>query len=207
MIKGGLEGFVIGEVLICVEYFNLDYLYIIIVNLGNGEFIQIVCGVLNVVVGQKVVVVILGMKFYDGDECFIIKKLKICGVELIGMICVEDEIGIGILYDGIIVLLEDVVLGIFVKDYYNVKSDYVFEVDIILNCVDVCLYYGVVCDLYVYLVQNGKQVVLIRLFVDVFVVENYDLDIKVIVENSEVCLCYVGVIVKGVIVKESLEWL
>lgn len=98
------------------------------------------------------VVVILGIKLYDGEECFIIKKLKFCGIEFMGMICVEDEIGIGNSYEGIIVLLVDVVLGIFVKDYFNIKSEYVLEVDIILNCVDVCLYYGVVWDLYVYLI-------------------------------------------------------
>ena len=206
-IKGGLEGLVIGEVLTCVEHPNSDHLHITTVNLGNGEPTQIVCGAPNVAAGQKVVVATLGTKLYDGDECFTIKKSKIRGVESIGMICAEDEIGIGTSHDGIIVLPEDAVPGTLAKDYYNVKSDYVLEVDITPNRADACSHYGVARDLYAYLVQNGKQAALTRPSVDAFAVENHDLDIKVTVENSEACPRYAGVTVKGVTVKESPEWL
>lgn len=206
-IKGGLEGLVIGEVLTCVEHPNSDHLHITTVNLGNGEPTQIVCGAPNVAAGQKVVVATLGTKLYDGDECFTIKKSKIRGVESIGMICAEDEIGIGTSHDGIIVLPEDAVPGTLAKDYYNVKSDYVLEVDITPNRADACSHYGVARDLYAYLVQNGKQAILTKPSVDAFAVENHDLDIKVTVENSEACPRYAGVTVKGVTVKESPEWL
>ncbi len=206
-IKGGLEGLVIGEVLTCVEHPNSDHLHITTVNLGNGEPTQIVCGAPNVAAGQKVVVATLGTKLYDGDECFTIKKSKIRGVESIGMICAEDEIGIGTSHDGIIVLPEDAVPGTLAKDYYNVKSDYVLEVDITPNRADACSHYGVARDLYAYLIQNGKQATLQRPSVEDFAVENHDLDIKVTVENSEACPRYAGVTVKGVTVKESPEWL
>ena len=165
------------------------------------------CGAPNVAAGQKVVVATLGTKLYDGDECFTIKKSKIRGVESIGMICAEDEIGIGTSHDGIIVLPEDAVPGTLAKDYYNVKSDYVLEVDITPNRADACSHYGVARDLYAYLIQNGKQATLQRPSVEAFAVENHDLDIKVTVENSEACPRYAGVTVKGVTVKESPEWL
>ena len=206
-IKGGLEGLVIGEVLTCVEHPNSDHLHITTVNLGNGEPTQIVCGAPNVATGQKVVVATLGTKLYDGDECFTIKKSKIRGVESIGMICAEDEIGIGTSHDGIIVLPEQAVPGTLAKDYYNVKSDYVLEVDITPNRADACSHYGVARDLYAYLMQNGKQATLKCPSVDAFAVENHDLDIKVTVENSEACPRYAGITVKGVTVKESPEWL
>ena len=206
-IKGGLEGLVIGEVLTCVEHPNSDHLHITTVNLGEGDPVQIVCGAPNVAAGQKVVVATLGTKLYDGDECFTIKKSKIRGVESTGMICAEDEIGIGTDHAGIIVLPENAVPGTLAKDYYNIKSDYVLEVDITPNRADACSHYGVARDLYAYLIQNGKQATLQRPSVDDFKVENHDLDIEVKVENSEACPHYAGVTVKGVTVKESPEWL
>ena len=201
-IKGGLEGLVIGEVLTCVEHPNSDHLHITTVNLGDGEPVQIVCGAPNVAAGQKVVVATLGTKLYDGDECFTIKKSKIRGVESTGMICAEDEIGIGTDHAGIIVLPAEAVPGTLAKDYYNIKSDYVLEVDITPNRADACSHYGVARDLYAYLIQNGKQATLQRPSVDAFKVENHDLDIEVTVENSEACPHYAGVTVK-----ESPEWL
>ena len=206
-IKGGLEGLVIGEVLTCVEHPNSDHLHITTVNLGEGDPVQIVCGAPNVAAGQKVVVATLGTKLYDGDECFTIKESKIRGVESTGMICAEDEIGIGTDHAGIIVLPENAVPGTLAKDYYNIKSDYVLEVDITPNRADACSHYGVARDLYAYLIQNGKQATLQRPSVDDFKVENHDLDIEVKVENSEACPHYAGVTVKGVTVKESPEWL
>ena len=206
-IKGGLEGLVIGEVLTCEAHPNSDHMHITTVNLGQGEPVQIVCGAPNVAAGQKVVVATLGTKLYDGDECFTIKKSKLRGVESVGMICAEDEIGIGTDHAGIIVLPETAVPGTLAKDYYNIKSDYVLEVDITPNRADACSHYGVARDLYAYLIQNGKPATLKKPSVEAFAVENHDLDIKVTVENSEACPRYAGVTVKGVTVKESPEWL
>ena len=205
-IKGGLEGLVVGEVLTCIPHPNSDHMHITTVNLGQGEPVQIVCGAANVAAGQKVVVATLGTKLYDGDECFTIKKSKLRGVESNGMICAEDEIGIGTSHDGIIVLPEDVVPGTLAKDYYN-KSDYVLEVDITPNRADACSHYGVARDLYAWLVQNGHQAVLKRPSVDGFKVDNHGLDIAVEVENTEACPRYAGVTVRNVTVKESPEWL
>lgn len=207
-IKGGLEGLVIGEVLTCVPHPNSDHMHVTTVNLGDGgDPVQIVCGAPNVAAGQKVVVATLGTKLYDGDECFTIKKSKLRGVESNGMICAEDEIGIGNDHAGIIVLPSDAVVGTPAKEYYNVKSDYVLEVDITPNRADACSHYGVARDLYAWLVQNNKPTALHRPAVDAFAVENHDLDVQVTVENAEACPRYAGVTVKGVTVKESPDWL
>ena len=206
-IKGGLEGLVIGEVLTCEPHPNSDHMHITTVNLGQGEPVQIVCGAANVAAGQKVVVATLGTKLYDGDECFTIKKSKLRGVESNGMICAEDEIGIGTSHEGIIVLPQDVVPGTLAKDYYQIKSDYVLEVDITPNRADACSHYGVARDLYAWLIQNGRQAELKRPSVDAFRVDNHDMDIAVEVENTEACPRYAGVTIKNVTVKESPEWL
>lgn len=206
-IKGGLEGLVIGEVLTCEPHPNSDHMHITTVNLGQGDPVQIVCGAANVAAGQKVVVATLGTKLYDGDECFTIKKSKLRGVESNGMICAEDEIGIGTSHEGIIVLPEDVVPGTLAKDYYNIKSDYVLEVDITPNRSDACSHYGVARDLYAWLIQKGRQATLKRPSVDAFKVDNHDMNIDIVVENTEACPRYAGVAIKNVTVKESPEWL
>ena len=206
-IKGGLEGLVIGEVLTCEEHPNSDHLHITTVNVGGAEPLQIVCGAPNVAAGQKVVVAVNGTKLYDGDECFTIKRSKIRGVESNGMICAEDEIGIGTDHAGIIVLPADAVVGTPAKEYYNVKSDYVLEVDITPNRVDATSHFGVARDLAAYLKQNGKPANLKRPSVDAFKIDDEVPAIEVVVENKEACLRYSGVTVKGVTVKESPEWL
>ena len=206
-IKGGLEGLVIGKVLTCEPHPNSDHMHITTVDLGQGEPVQIVCGAANVAAGQKVIVATLGTKLYDGDECFTIKKSKLRGVESNGMICAEDEIGVGTSHEGIIVLPDDVTPGTLAKDYYNIKSDYVLEVDITPNRADACSHYGVARDLYAWLIQNGRQAELKRPSVDAFKVDNHDMDIDVVVENTEACPRYAGVSIKGVTVKESPEWL
>lgn len=206
-IKGGLEGLVIGEVLTCEPHPNSDHMHITTVNLGQGDPVQIVCGAANVAAGQKVVVATLGTKLYDGDECFTIKKSKLRGVESNGMICAEDEIGIGTSHEGIIVLPEDVVPGTLAKDYYNIKSDYVLEVDITPNRSDACSHYGVARDLYAWLIQNGRQATLKRPSADAFKVDNHDMNIDIVVENTEACPRYAGVAIKNVTVNESPEWL
>ena len=206
-VKGGLEGLVIGQVLTCEPHPNSDHMHVTTVNLGQGEPVQIVCGAANVAAGQKVVVATIGTKLYDGDECFTIKKSKLRGVDSFGMICAEDEIGIGTSHEGIIVLPDEVKPGTLAKDYYNIKSDYVLEVDITPNRADACSHYGVARDLYAWLIQNGHQAELKRPGTDGFKVDSHNLDIDVVVENTEACPRYAGVTIKGVTVKESPEWL
>ena len=206
-IKGGLEGIVIGEVLTCEPHPNSDHMHVTTVNLGEGEPVQIVCGAANVAAGQKVVVATLGTKLYDGDECFTIKKSKLRGVESNGMICAEDEIGIGTSHEGIIVLPADAVPGTLAKDYYNIKSDYVLEVDITPNRADACSHYGVARDLYAYLKQNGYETALRRPSDEAFAVDNNELPIAIEVKSAQACPRYAGVSIKGVTVKESPEWL
>ena len=206
-IKGGLQGLVIARVLTCEPHPNSDHMHICQVDLGQGEPVQIVCGAANVAAGQKVVVATLGTKLYDGDECFTIKKSKLRGVESNGMICAEDEIGIGTDHNGIIVLPETAVVGTPAADYYNIKSDYIIEVDITPNRADACSHYGVARDLYAWLVQNGKKTALHRPSDAGFKVDNNDLNIDIEVQNEEACPRYAAVTIKGCEVKESPEWL
>ena len=206
-IKGGLEGLVIGEVLTCEMHPNSDHLHITTVNVGGEAPLQIVCGAPNVAAGQKVVVAVNGTKLYDGDECFTIKRSKIRGVESNGMICAEDEIGIGTDHNGIIVLPAEAVVGTPAKEYYNIKSDYVLEVDITPNRVDATSHYGVARDLSAFLKQHGKAAVLQLPSVDAFKIDDPTPAIAVEVRNEEACLRYSGLTIKGVTVKESPEWL
>lgn len=206
-IKGGLEGLVVGEVLTCEAHPNSDHLHITTVDVGSDAPLQIVCGAPNVAAGQKVVVAVNGTKLYDGDECFTIKRSKIRGVESNGMICAEDEIGIGTDHAGIIVLPAETPVGTLAKDYYNVKSDYVLEVDITPNRVDATSHFGVARDLAAYLKQAGKEAKLSRPSVEGFHVEDETPAIRVRVENEEACLRYTGITIKGVTVKESPEWM
>ncbi len=206
-IKGGLEGIVVGEVLTCEVHPNSDHMHVTTVNLGSGDPVQIVCGAPNVAAGQKVMVATLGCKLYDGDECFTIKKSKLRGIESNGMICAEDEIGVGTSHDGIIVLPSDTVPGTPAAQYYNLESDYVIEVDITPNRADACSHYGVARDLYAYLVQNGYKTALHRPDVDAFKVDNNELPISVVVEATEACPRYCAVSLKNCEVKESPKWL
>ena len=206
-IKGGLEGLVIGEVLTCIDHPDSDHLHITTVNLGDGVPTQIVCGAPNVAAGQKVVVATIGTKLYSGEECFTIKKGKIRGVESFGMICAEDEIGVGTSHDGIIVLPADAVPGTPAKEYYNIKSDYLIGVDITPNRADACSHYGVARDLYAYLTQNCNGSSITRPSCDAFKVDDNSLPIDIVIENPEACMRYAGVTVKGVTVKESPDWL
>ena len=206
-IKGGLEGIVVGEVLTCEMHPNSDHLHVTTVNLGSGDPVQIVCGAPNVAAGQKVVVATLGTKLYDGDDCITIKKGKLRGVESNGMICAEDEIGIGTSHDGIIVLPADAVPGTPAAEYYHIESEYVIEVDITPNHADACSHYGVARDLYAYLVQNGYKTSLHRPSDEAFAVESRDLTIPVEIVDTEACPRYAGVSIQGVTIKESPEWL
>ena len=206
-IKGGLEGLWIGEVLTCEPHPDSDHMHVCTVNVGQPENIQVVCGAPNVAAGQKVIVAVIGTKLYDGDECFTIKRSKLRGVESCGMICAEDEIGVGTDHSGIIVLPQDTVVGTPAAEYYHLESDFIIEVDITPNRADACSHYGVARDLYAWLIQNGYETRLHRPDTDAFVVDNEALPIQVDVQNQEACPRYCAVSLTGCEVKESPEWL
>ncbi|MBO7183940.1 MAG: phenylalanine--tRNA ligase subunit beta, partial [Bacteroidales bacterium] len=206
-VKGGLEGLVVGEVLTCEAHPDSDHLHLTTVNVGQEEPLKIVCGAPNVAAGQKVIVATIGTKLYDGDNCFTIKRSKIRGQESFGMLCAEDEIGIGTAHDGIIVLPEDTPVGLPAKTYYHLETQAVLEVDITPNRADATSHYGVARDLYAYLKRQGKNVTLTRPSVDAFQVDNHDLTIDVEVQNTEACPRYAGISLTNVKVQESPKWL
>lgn len=206
-IKGGLRGLVIGKVLTCEAHPDSDHLHVTTVDLGDGQATQIVCGAPNVAAGQTVVVATVGTKLYDGDKEFQIKKSKIRGVESFGMICAEDEIGVGTSHDGIIVITEDVKPGTPAAEYFHVESDYVLEVDLTPNRVDAASHYGVARDISAWLACHATAAELRKPSVDAFKVDVPDGGIKVRVEDTEACPRYTGVTVRNITVKESPEWL
>ena len=206
-IKGGLKGLYVGKVLTCEAHPNSDHLHVTTVDLGKGEPQQIVCGAPNVAAGQKVIVADLGCVLYDGDQEFQIKKSKLRGVESLGMICAEDEIGVGTSHDGIIVLPEDAPVGQPAAEYYHLESDWVIEVDITANRSDALSHYGVARDLYAWMTARGMETSLHRPSCDAFTVDNHDLNIDVTIENSEACKRYACVSITDCEVKESPEWL
>jgi len=206
-IKGGLEGLVIGEVLTCSAHENSDHLHVTTVNIGAGEPIQVVCGAPNVAAGQKVVVATVGTKLYSGEESFSIKRSKIRGVESFGMICAEDEIGVGTSHDGIIVLPAEAIVGTLAKDYYGIKNDTLLEVDITPNRIDAASHFGVARDLAAFFALKDKLVKLTKPSVEAFAIQNTNLPIPVTVENTDACPRYSAVTISGVKVTESPEWL
>ena len=206
-IKGGLKGLYVGKVLTCEMHPNSDHLHITTVDLGKGEPQQIVCGAPNVAAGQKVIVADLGCVLYDGDREFVIKKSKLRGVESNGMICAEDEIGVGTSHDGIIVLPEDALVGQPAAEYYHLESDCVIEIDITANRSDALSHWGVARDLYAWLKRNGYNTSLHRPDCSEFKVDNTNLPIDVEIENTEACKRYACVSITGCEVKESPEWL
>lgn len=208
-VRGGLAGLVVGHVLTCEPHPNSDHMHVCTVDLGisGEEPVQIVCGASNVAQGQKVIVATLGTKLYDGDDCFTIKRSKLRGIESLGMICAEDEIGMGKSHDGIIVLPADTPVGMPAADYFGITSEYIIEVDITPNRADACSHYGVARDLYAWLIRNGQASSLHRPATDSFSVDNHDLDIDVVVENPDACPRYCAVSLKDCKVGESPEWL
>ena len=205
-IKGGLKGLVVGEVLTCVPHPNSDHLHITTVNVGN-EVLPIVCGAPNVAAGQKVIVATVGTVLYDGDQSFTIKKGKLRGEDSWGMICAEDEIGVGTDHAGIIVLPADTPVGMPAAEYYHVENDTIIEVDITPNRSDAASHYGVARDLYAYYQAHGQNISLKKPSVEDFRIKNEELRIKVFVDAPDACPRYSGVSIKGVEIKESPEWL
>ena len=206
-IRGGLKGLVIGEVLTCVPHPNSDHLHLTTVNIGEGEPLPIVCGAPNVAAGQKVVVATIGTVLYDGDQSFTIKKGKLRGEDSWGMICAEDEIGVGTDHAGIIVLPPDTPVGMTAREYYHVEDDTIIEVDITPNRSDAASHFGVARDLYAYYKAHGQEVSLQKPSVEQFTISNNQLPISVHVDAPEACPRYTGVSIKGVTVQESPEWL
>ena len=206
-IKGGLKGLCVGQVISCEKHPNSDHMHICNVNIGLEEPLQIVCGAPNVALGQKVIVATIGTVLYSEDKPFTIKRSKLRGIESYGMLCAEDEIGIGSNHDGIIVLAEDAVVGTPAADYYNLKSDYIIEVDITPNRADACSHYGVARDLYAWLKQNGYETELHRPSTENFKVDNNDYEIDIQIDAPDKCKRYAAVTVTGCEVKESPKWL
>ncbi len=206
-IKGGLKGLYVGKVLTCEMHPNSDHLHVTTVDMGKGDPSQIVCGAPNVAAGQKVIVADLGCVLYDGDQEFVIKKSKLRGVESNGMICAEDEIGIGTSHDGIIVLPEDAQVGMPAAEYYHLESDWLIEVDITANRADALSHWGVARDLYAWLKQNGYQTATHKPCASSFTVDDHTLPIDVVIDNTEACKRYACVSITGCEVKESPEWL
>lgn len=212
-IRGGLRGIVIGKVLTCVEHPNSDHLHITTVDLGGENPEQIVCGAPNVAAGQTVVVATVGTVLYDGDKEFVIKKSKIRGVESMGMICAEDEIGVGTSHDGIIVITGDNLPapGTPSAEYYGVQDEDVVEVDITPNRIDAASHYGVARDLAAYLTANCEGFAPVRArrpAVDDFTIDDPSAKcVSVRVDAPQACPRYCGVTIEGVKVAPSPEWL
>jgi len=207
-IRGGLRGLVVGHVLTCIDHPNSDHLHITTVDLGDGnDPVQIVCGAPNVAAGQKVIVATLGTKLYDGDKEFTIKRSKMRGEESLGMICAEDEIGVGTSHEGIIVLPPDTPTGMPVAQYYGIEDDYLIEVDLTPNRVDGASHYGVARDLAAWMQRHGMAAQVHRPSVDAFASDRPDGGIPVTVENAEACPRYAGLTIRNVHVQESPKWL
>ena len=213
-IRGGLRGVVIGKVLTCEDHPDSDHLHVTTVDLGNGEPTQSVCGAPNVAAGQTVVVATVGTTLYDGDKEFQIKKSKIRGKESFGMICAEDELGLGTDHAGIMVLPGDVKPGTPASEYFNVESDYRLEVELTPNRVDAASHYGVARDLkakeWCLMAQGEKQGEYPEISTpdtSAFSTDRPDGAVIVKVEDEQGCPRYSGVTIRGVEVKESPEWL
>jgi phenylalanyl-tRNA synthetase beta chain len=208
-LKGGLEGVVIGHVLTCVQHTNADKLKVTTVDIGSGAPIQIVCGASNVAVGQKVPVATIGTKLYDKEgESFEIKKGKIRGEESHGMICAEDELGLGDSHDGIMVLDSSLVPGTPAAKVFKIETDEVFEIGLTPNRADAMSHWGVARDLRAGLIQrDGKHYELITPSVNKFKVDKRTFKIDVKVNIPKLTPRYCGITISGITVKPSPEWL
>jgi phenylalanyl-tRNA synthetase beta chain len=213
-IRGGLRGLVAGKVLTCIDHPDSDHLHVTTVDVGSGEPLQIVCGAPNVAAGQTVIVATIGTVLYDGDKEFKIKKSKMRGVESFGMICAEDEIGLGASHDGIMVLSDDIEAGTPAAEIFNVGSDYMLEVELTPNRVDAASHYGTARDLKAHLAcesyaKDPKSAlpVINTPSVEAFASDRTDGAASVEVVDAQGAPRYSGVTIRGVEVKESPDWL
>ena len=190
-VRGGLKGLVIGEVLTCEPHPDSDHLHVTTVDIGNDQILNVVCGATNVAKGQKVVVATIGTILYDNESSFTIKKSKIRGVVSEGMICAEDEIGLGSSHDGIMVLPEDAKIGTPAAQYFKIESDSIFEIGLTPNRSDAISHYGVARDSYAVLKINGvKCSGLVLPTAYDFTSNSRKNGIEIVVENKEACPRY-----------------
>ena len=208
-VKGGLQGVVVGQVVTCTDHPDSDHLHVTTVDVGTGEPLQIVCGAANCRAGLKVLCATVGAVLYPngGDEEFKIKRSKIRGVESLGMLCAEDELGIGPSHEGIVELPADAPVGMAAREYLRVEDDYLIEVGLTPNRVDAASHIGVARDLAAYLRSRGERTEVKWPDVSAFAVDNHDLPVAIRVENHEACPRYVGVTVSGCKIGPSPEWM
>lgn len=207
-IKGSLEGIVIGKVLTCIQHPNADRLKVTTVDIGNGKIVQVVCGAPNVAAGQNVPVATIGTTLYDDKgEGFIIKKGNIRGEESHGMICAEDELGLGASHAGIMVLDDALIAGTPAAKVFNIEKEEVFEIGLTPNRADAMSHYGVARDLRAGLIQNNIPLELISPSVSDFHVDDRTLKFDVVVEDVEKAPRYAGVTISDITVNESPTWL
>ncbi len=208
-VPGGLKGFVVGEIVTCDKHPDADKLKVTTVSIGNGEPLQIVCGAPNAAKGQKVVVATIGSTLYpQGQEPLTMKKAKIRGVESHGMICAEDEMGMGSSHEGILVLDEQAKPGTPAAEYFQLQSDWIYEIGLTPNRMDAMSHMGVARDVIAYLnFHDKKHFSLKSPFSNTFKPDNQSLPIQVTIENTTACQRYAGVSIKGVTIQESPAWL
>jgi len=207
-VKGGLEGVVIGEVLTCKKHPDADKLSVTSVDIGASQPLQIVCGAPNIAAGQKVPVATVGTVVFKGDESLEIKKSKIRGELSEGMICAEDELGLGNSHEGIMVLSKDAKPGTAASSYFKITRDFVFEIGLTPNRIDSGSHFGVARDLAAYLNLNeGMNGIAILPSITGFKPDNYDNTYEVIIENTTDCPRYTGITISGVTIGESPGWL
>ncbi|NOX84822.1 MAG: phenylalanine--tRNA ligase subunit beta [Chlorobi bacterium] len=208
-VKGGLEGVVIGKVITCEKHPNADKLSVTTVDVGGGKILPIVCGAPNVEAGQTVPVATVGTVLYSEDESFTIKKTKIRGEVSEGMICAEDELGLGTSHEGIMVLPDELQPGTPASEYFNIEEDYVYEIGLTPNRADAASHIGSARDVAAGLnrIKNTRKYKLLLPSVEDFKVDDRSLDIDVVVEDTRACPRYSGVTISGVKVEESPDWL
>ena len=207
-VKGGLKGIVVGEVISCEPHANADRLKVTRVDLGNGDPVQIVCGAPNVAAGQKVPVATVGTTLYDEKGTpWEIRKSKIRGESSHGMICAEDELGLGKSHDGIMVLSEDLTIGTPAAEIFEIEDDQVFEIGLTPNRADAMSHWGVARDLKAGLQQQGEPQELITPSVSSFHVDSRSFKIPIKIHNAELAPRYCGVTISDVKITESPKWL
>lgn len=206
-VRGGLAGLVVGKVLTCTPHPNSDHLHITLVDIGAEAPLQIVCGAPNVAAGQKVIIATIGTRLYKDDESFVIKRSKLRGVDSYGMICAEDEIGIGTNHDGILILPDDPPVGMAAKDYFHITHDTIIDIDITPNRADAISHYGVARDVAAYCAAHDIPAQLQHPDVDTFKTDNTQLPITVEIADSTRCPRYSGVSISGIKIAPSPAWM
>ena len=206
-VKGGLDGVVIGHVLTCVKHPNADRLKLTTVDIGQSDPVQIVCGAPNVAAGQKAPVATIGTTLYANDEAWTIKKGKIRGEESHGMLCAEDELGLGKSHDGIMVLNDDLKPGTPCSDIFEIETDQIFEIGLTPNRSDAMSHFGVARDLKAGLEQQEITTKLITPATSNFLVDRRSLKLDVEVEDNNLAPRYCGVTISDIIVQDSPAWL